>query len=236
MEKNYYLDIIKSLEPGVVIFDEDMNVLHLNNLILVHFPGFTLDQVFSVNILDIHSENSKIKIKEMIRRIRETGEQVVNQFKIQSYNQEDRYFLLRLIKLHSAKKEKQVYQLMVFDVTKFLVDKKTYLTRIPAPLGNEIVFIPVHDIVYFEASNIYTNCYTKHGKEYLVDLTMTKLEEKLDNSRFYRVHRSYIVNMELIEKISKLSGKYDIILIGADKPIPISQSRLSDFLKVVGIK
>jgi len=125
---------------------------------------------------------------------------------------------------------------MVFDVTKFLIDKMTFLTRIPAPLGNEIIFIPVHDIVYFEASNIYTKCYTKLGKEYLVDFTMTKLEEKLDNSRFYRVHRSYIVNMELIEKISKLSGKYDIILIGANKPIPISQPRLSDFLRVVGIK
>jgi len=211
MEKNYYLDIIKNLEPGVVIFDEDMNVLHLNNLILSYFPGFTKDQVFSKNILDIHSEDSKEKIRDMIRRINETGEQVVSQFKIQSYNQEDRYFLLRLIKLYSAKKEKQVYLLMVFDVTKFLIDKMTFLTRIPAPLGNEIIFIPVHDIVYFEASNIYTKCYTKLGKEYLVDFTMTKLEEKLDNSRFYRVHRSYIVNMELIEKISKLSGKYDII-------------------------
>jgi PAS domain S-box-containing protein len=236
MEKNYYLDIIKSLEPGVVIFDEDMNVLHLNNLILSHFPGFTKDQVFSVNILEIHSEGSKEKIREMIKRISETGEQVVNQFKIQSYNHEDRYFLLRLIKLYSAKKEKQVYLLMVFDVTKFLIDKMTFLTRIPAPLGNEIIFIPVHDIVYFEASNIYTKCYTKHGKEYLVDFTMTKLEEKLDNLKFYRVHRSYIVNMEMIEKISKLSGKYDIILIGANKPIPISQPRLSDFLRVVGIK
>jgi len=85
MEKNYYLDIIKNLEPGVVIFDEDMNVLHLNNLILSYFPGFTKDQVFSKNILDIHSEDSKEKIRDMIRRINETGEQVVSQFKIQSY-------------------------------------------------------------------------------------------------------------------------------------------------------
>jgi two-component system LytT family response regulator len=54
--------------------------------------------------------------------------------------------------------------------------------------------------------------------------TMKELEEKLDSSIFQRIHRSTIVNLQRVEKVSShINGEYHLIL-GCGSSLKMSRS------------
>lgn len=63
------------------------------------------------------------------------------------------------------------------------------------------VKIPLADILYVEAQNVHVIVYTNQGM-YRMRVTLSKFAEQLDDT-FYRVHRSYIVGMKYIKKITR---------------------------------
>ena len=76
--------------------------------------------------------------------------------------------------------------------------------------------------------------YTKKGK-YLKYDTMKFLEEHLDKSKFIRIHRSYIINVNELQKIEKFGkDNYQVILSG-NINLSVSRSRyqyLKQFLNL----
>lgn len=76
--------------------------------------------------------------------------------------------------------------------------------------GDKIMLIPLTEISYFEAEDKYVFLNTQDGKQYLVQHTLTTLEEKLP-SHFLRISRSAIVNTHHISEIQRyFNGKYII--------------------------
>ena len=74
------------------------------------------------------------------------------------------------------------------------------LLRISIKKRQEIRFIPVAQIQCIEASGDYVMIYTADGK-FLKDKTMKYWETHLPDDLFVRIHRSFIVNIEWIDKI-----------------------------------
>lgn len=62
--------------------------------------------------------------------------------------------------------------------------------------------ILLQDILYAEAARSYCKIYTEET-EYLMSMALGKLEVKLAANNFFRVHRSYIVNLHKIDTISE---------------------------------
>jgi len=64
--------------------------------------------------------------------------------------------------------------------------------------------INFNDILYIEGLKDYVKVYTKNDPKPVLSLTSLKiLENKLPDSTFMRVHRSFIVNLEKIETIER---------------------------------
>jgi two-component system response regulator LytT len=81
----------------------------------------------------------------------------------------------------------------------------------------QLVRVAYQDILYIEGLKDYVKVHLKSEARPLLSLTSLKnLEEKLPAHRFMRIHRSYIVNLERIESITRTS-----IQIGA-ATIPVS--------------
>ncbi len=81
----------------------------------------------------------------------------------------------------------------------------------------QLVRVAYQDILYIEGLKDYVKVHLKSETRPLLSLTSLKnLEEKLPAHRFMRIHRSYIVNLERIESITRTS-----IQIG-DTTIPVS--------------
>lgn len=101
------------------------------------------------------------------------------------------------------------------------------IKKIGVHIGDGIVFMDLNDILYFEADGSYTTIHHKNGK----DLAVKKIKHFEDllasDTRFFRIHRSYFVNITLIKKYSKkegLSVTYDDKIL-----LPISREKKEEF-------
>jgi len=90
---------------------------------------------------------------------------------------------------------------------------------------NYIHFVKVADIVLISTAQDYTSLHTIDNKEYLVSKSMNEWEKRLPKENFCRIHRSYIINFDFIEKTIKLSpNAANIYLKGFDEPFRVSRS------------
>ncbi len=78
------------------------------------------------------------------------------------------------------------------------------------------------DIEWLEAAENYVNLHVR-GHVYPLRSTMTAIEERLDPLRFVRVHRSYIVNLDFLERIEPLDTGDARLLLKNGTRIPCSR-------------
>lgn len=84
--------------------------------------------------------------------------------------------------------------------------------RILLRSGGEIYFVKAEDIDWIEAEGDYMKFHAG-GRVHMLRETMAHLEERLDSRRFIRIHRSTIVNIDRVKKLSpSFAGEYAVIL------------------------
>ena len=90
----------------------------------------------------------------------------------------------------------------------------------------KLVKIEIQEIQYIEGLKDYIKIYT--GETPVVTLlSMKTIEEKLPSADFFRIHRSYIVNLKKIKFVQR-----NFVTIG-NKAIPIGDNYRDEFLKVI---
>ena len=107
-----------------------------------------------------------------------------------------------------------------------------YLDRIPVRDGSSVFIIPVAKLDYAEAQDDYV-ALASQGKKHLKQQTISSLEAALDPSRFMRIHRSYIVNLERVAKIEPYNKESFVAVLSTGAQIPVSRAghaRLRAFL------
>jgi two-component system LytT family response regulator len=80
-----------------------------------------------------------------------------------------------------------------------------YLQRIPVESRGQMRFVPVADIDYVSASGPYAELHVG-GQAHLIRERMQALEERLDPARFFRIHRSAIVQLDRVESLQRKNG------------------------------
>jgi DNA-binding LytR/AlgR family response regulator len=91
-------------------------------------------------------------------------------------------------------------------------------------IDRRLVKILISDIYLIEAKGDYINIKTE-SKNHIVHTTMKKIEEKLPNDLFLKIHRSYIINLKQIIDIEDNS-----VLIKKEV-IPVSRSNRPELMK-----
>jgi two-component system, LytTR family, response regulator len=109
-----------------------------------------------------------------------------------------------------------------------------YLERIAVETKGQVRVVPVKQIDYIAASGPYAELYVGE-KRYIIRERMQTLEERLDPARFFRIHRSAIVRLDLIETlIRNPGGDYAVQLKGGVR-LKVSRSRFEELEKRMGI-
>jgi two-component system LytT family response regulator len=102
-------------------------------------------------------------------------------------------------------------------------ESTTPVNRVVVRKGNAINLIPVEQIRYVEAQDDYVMIYHSAGKA-LKQQTMKFYEENLPKNNFVRIHRSYIVKIEEINRIEPYTkDNYVAVLHSGDK-LPVSRT------------
>jgi two-component system LytT family response regulator len=84
--------------------------------------------------------------------------------------------------------------------------------RILLKSSGEIFFLKAEEIDWIEAEGDYMKFHVA-GRAHLMRETMARLEARLDSKRFIRIHRSTIVNIDRMRKLSpSFAGEYAVIL------------------------
>jgi two-component system LytT family response regulator len=84
--------------------------------------------------------------------------------------------------------------------------------RIMIKSSGEILFLKVGEIDWIEAEGDYMKFHVG-GRAHLMRETMARLEARLDPKQFIRIHRSTIVNLDRVQKLSpSFAGEYTVIL------------------------
>jgi two-component system LytT family response regulator len=96
-------------------------------------------------------------------------------------------------------------------------NKKSEATTLPVKVGDRIIFVRLDEVSYFKADEKYVSIVTKHAKSYILDSSLKKLEDKLP-AHFIRVHKSYLVNKNLLKEIRKhFNNRFVLILDDYDQ-------------------
>ncbi len=98
--------------------------------------------------------------------------------------------------------------------------------RVVVRYGSHIRIIPGDHIDYLEAYDDYVKIYTGNDC-FLKKQTMARFEQVLPPGRFLRIHRSYIVNLQRIEKIEPFDKGNYVVLMKNGKRLPLSRSGYS---------
>ncbi len=94
---------------------------------------------------------------------------------------------------------------------------------------DSFVKIMWEDILYVESMQNYLKLYFK-DKSYVIHQTMTSLEEILPKDAFFRIHKSYLVNISHIDMVS--GGR---VFVGGTE-LPLSKHRKDDLFNSVIFK
>lgn len=106
--------------------------------------------------------------------------------------------------------------------------------RIVVKDGNKIKIIPVNKIHYLEAADDYVKIITTDGS-FLKKRTMNFFEQSLSTYHFVRIHRSYIVNTQLITRIDIYEKDSHLLLLSTGEKLPVSKAGYSKLKEVLGI-
>ena len=88
-----------------------------------------------------------------------------------------------------------------------------YLDRIVLKARGRVKFLPVDQIAWIEADDVYVRLHSADGASYLHRAPLRELEASLDPRRFARIHRSAIVNLEFVAELQPDShGEFSVLL------------------------
>lgn len=117
--------------------------------------------------------------------------------------------------------------------------KTTAVSALPQPITKDFIFIKDNhrfvkimfsDIVYIESYENYVQLFTIDKKKTLVRSTFGDFLEQLPLGKFFRTHRSFAVQLHLVENIEPTE------VFASGFKIPISNTYRADLFKALGIR
>jgi two-component system LytT family response regulator len=98
--------------------------------------------------------------------------------------------------------------------------------------GSKVHVIPVDALDYVEAQDDYV-CLHAQGKRHLKEQTMSEVEALLDPTRFVRIHRSVILNIERLVRVEPYAKDSRVAILRDGTKLPVSRAgyaRLNELL------
>ncbi|MDH6251635.1 DNA-binding LytR/AlgR family response regulator [Chryseobacterium sp. H1D6B] len=116
----------------------------------------------------------------------------------------------------------------VQEIKQLIKKEKTILSRILVKIGYNLKIVQTNEISCFFSENKIVYLQTQE-RNYPTDFTLDELEEVLDEKKFFRVNRQFILHSDYIKNIHT-SPNYKVDLeFQPQEEITISRDRVKDF-------
>jgi len=102
--------------------------------------------------------------------------------------------------------------------------------KIALPTLEGLLFVRVSDIIYCESNGPYTKFFLKQPDKIITSKHLKEYEDLLSEYSFFRIHKSYLINLQEIQKYIRGDGGQLIMSNGA--AINVSKQRKEGFLNI----
>lgn len=121
--------------------------------------------------------------------------------------------------------KEQRLELLIENIT----NRPSEFNKIALPDNEGYTMIKISDIIYCQADSSYTIVHLLNGKRIVTSKILKLIEELLPTQTFYRIHKSYIVNLNLIKQYIKIDGNQ--VVLENDIRLDVSERNKKDFLE-----
>lgn len=206
------------------------------------FEGLKAIQLHQPDLIFLDIQMPKINGFEMLELI-DNPPQVIfttafEEYAIKAFDAHAADYLLKPFSKERFDKAMQKLQQQRIPATQALVETAlqtaTQSNRIVVKDNGKIKIIPVTQVQYLEAADDYVKIYTAEGV-FLKKKTMQHFEESMPPQEFIRIHRSYIVNAQLITRIDLHEKDSHLALLTTGIRLPVSKAGYAKLKEVLGI-
>lgn len=104
--------------------------------------------------------------------------------------------------------------------------------KLALPVEDGVLFVKLEDIFLLEADSMYTIFHLKNTKKTLISKPLKYFAGLLENKdMFYKPHRSYLVNLQYLQKLVKKEGTY--IELENKFLVPVSKDKKDELIKII---
>ena len=106
---------------------------------------------------------------------------------------------------------------LISDMLSNWQEKSNYLKRLPSKIGDKIYIMTDDEILYIISEHKMVHAITESSK-FLINYTMDELQNRLDPEKYFRIHRSTIVNLNYVALIETwFAGGYRLTIKNKEK-------------------
>jgi len=205
------LEAIHALKPDVVFLDIEMP--HMNGFdMLEQFDRLFFDVVFCTAYDQFAIKAFKYSALNYL---------------LKPVDPDDLKETIRRIKERRAIPTREQIELLMNGIKN---SQKPTANRIALTANDGLIFVSTHDILYCQAESNYTTVVLTNNRKIMVSKVLKDIDEALSGPDFYRVHNSYLVNLNHIQKFVRGDGGYVVMNDGMS--IGISRSRRQEFMEL----
>lgn len=102
--------------------------------------------------------------------------------------------------------------------------------KITLNTDGKLLFLDNEDILYAESDGNYSTIYLSDGQKIVLTKKLKEVGELLPSDSFFRIHNSYIINLNKIKEFLKTDG---YVILKSNHKIPVSRQKKSDFLDLI---
>jgi len=148
--------------------------------------------------------------------------------------------IAKLSRLVSASKpqwqQSPQFNAILQQMSEFMVDVRSARPhRIARRVGDRISFLDIDQITHFIAHDKVTYAVIE-GQRYAIDSTIQELENRLTSMRFFRIHRSVLINVDWIHEVNSSLGGTQIKLKDPEQTrLPVARDKARALKEHLGI-
>ena len=238
----------------LIIDDQEINRLHLKQMVKEHFPyikivgeadgvenGITAIIKHKPDIVLLDIKMTDGDAFDLLERINSISFKIIfvtayEEYALKAIKFSAMDYLLKPVSVDDLKAA------FLKAENQLLTDLKVQLSNLQSNLqatkdktlvlrtSEKIFLININDIVRCEAGGSYTYFFINKQKKHIVSQPMKEFEELLTDSGFIRVHKSHLINISYIESFDKSDGGF--VILKDETEIPVSRRKKNELLEV----
>ena len=130
-------------------------------------------------------------------------------------------------KIEQQKSSVSISEKLEISLEKILQSTVLSQKKINITNDGKMIFLNPDDIIYCESDGNYCTIYLENKEKIVLSQKLKFMEEKLAQLQFFRIHNSYLINLNKVKEFHKTD---EYVVLSNHVKIPVSRQKKSDFL------